>query len=107
MCWGRSHRRYPPRRRCPLREYGAAFVLHDDRRRGPTPEVLTTDWTYLRFHYGRRGHRGNYSETELREWAGRVRELAGSAEVLAYFNNDWEGFAVQNALRLRQLVDLG
>ena len=49
-----------------LREHGAAFVLHDDRRRRPTPEVLTTDWTYLRFHYGRRGHRGNYSERELR-----------------------------------------
>ena len=35
----------------------------------------------------------------------RVRELAERAEVFAYFNNDWEGFAVQNALRLRQLVE--
>ncbi len=82
-------------------------MLHDDRRRQPTPEVLTTDWTYLRFHYGRRGHRGNYSETELREWAARVRELAASAEVFAYFNNDWEVFAPRNAKRLRKLVDGG
>jgi uncharacterized protein YecE (DUF72 family) len=87
-----------------LREHGAAFVLHDDRRRGPTPEVLTTDWTYLRFHYGRRGHRGNYSESELREWAARVRALSETAEVYAYFNNDWEVFAPRNAKRLRKLV---
>ena len=26
-------------------------------------------------------------------------------EVFAYFNNDWEGFAVRNALRLRALVE--
>ena len=87
-----------------LREHGAAFVLHDDRRRRPTPEVLTTDWTYLRFHYGRRGHRGNYSERELREWAARVRGMTESAEVFAYFNNDWEVFAPRNAERLRTLV---
>ena len=69
--------------------------------------MLTTDWTYLRFHYGRRGHRGNYSERELREWAARVRELTESAEVFAYFNNDWEVFAPRNAKRLRKLVEGG
>jgi uncharacterized protein YecE (DUF72 family) len=87
-----------------LRDHGAAFVIHDSRRREPTPEVLTTDWTYLRFHYGRRGHRGNYSDRELREWAARVRDLRESAEVFAYFNNDWEVFAPRNAERLRKLV---
>jgi uncharacterized protein YecE (DUF72 family) len=85
-----------------LREHRAAFVIHDSKRRDPTPEVLTTDWTYLRFHYGRRGRRGNYSETELREWAARVRGL--KVDVYAYFNNDWETFAPPNALRLRTLV---
>ncbi|HEX3276955.1 MAG TPA: DUF72 domain-containing protein [Thermoleophilaceae bacterium] len=85
-----------------LREHGAAFVIHDSKRRDPTPEVLTTDWTYLRFHHGRRGRRGNYSETELREWAAKVRGL--TVDVYAYFNNDWETFAPPNALRLRALV---
>ena len=88
-----------------LREHGAAFVIHDDKRRPPTPEVLTADFTYLRFHYGRRGRRGNYSETELGEWASRVRALAREADVFAYFNNDWETFAPRNAKRLRALVN--
>ena len=61
----------------------------------------------VRFHYGARGRRGNYSETELREWAARVRALAGSAEVFAYFNNDWEVFAPRNAERLRKLLSGG
>jgi len=88
-----------------LRAHGAAFVIHDSKRRDPTPEVLTTDWTYLRFHHGRRGRRGNYSETELREWAAKVRGL--TVDVYAYFNNDWETFAPPNALRLRALVRRG
>ena len=90
-----------------LRAHRAAFVIHDSLRRDPTPEVLTADWTYLRFHHGRRGRRGNYSETELREWAAKVSELATRADVYAYFNNDWETFAPPNALRLRALVGRG
>ena len=39
---------------------------------------------------------------ELRDFAPRVAELAGDGYV--YFNNDWEGFAVKNALRLRALL---
>jgi uncharacterized protein YecE (DUF72 family) len=58
----------------------------------------------VRFHYGARGRRGNYSDRELEEIAPRVKNLARGAEVFAYFNNDWEGFAVANAQRLRELL---
>ena len=74
-----------------LRWHGVALVIAHHPERPFQPVELTTDWTFLRFHFGARGRRGNYSETELREWAGRVRELAERAEVFAYFNNDWEG----------------
>ena len=56
----------------------------------------------MRLHYGHRGRRGNYSATELDEWARELGRLARRAEVFAYFNNDWEGFAVRNALGLRE-----
>jgi uncharacterized protein YecE (DUF72 family) len=88
-----------------LREHGAALAMGDDPRRPWVPkDVLTAPWTLLRFHRGRRGRRGNYSAAELRDLAARVRGLADDAEVFAYFNNDWEGFAVRNALALRRLV---
>ncbi len=88
-----------------LRFHHVALVIAHHPERPWQPHELTTDWTFLRFHYGERGRRGNYSETELGEWAPRVRALAERAEVFAYFNNDWEGFAVRNALRLRKLVE--
>jgi uncharacterized protein YecE (DUF72 family) len=87
-----------------LRAYGAALAYGDHPERPWQPLELTTDWTFIRFHYGRRGRRGNYSETELREWAEKLSALRAEAELFAYFNNDWEGFAVQNALRLRELL---
>jgi uncharacterized protein YecE (DUF72 family) len=87
-----------------LREHGAALVVGDHPERPWIPLVTTADWTYLRFHHGRRGRRGNYSETELREWAARIADLRRSTEVLAYFNNDWEAFAPRNAARLRELL---
>jgi uncharacterized protein YecE (DUF72 family) len=87
-----------------LRAYGAALVYGDHPERPWQPLELTTDWTFIRFHYGARGRRGNYSETELREWASRLREVRRKAEVFAYFNNDWEAFAPRNALRLRAML---
>jgi uncharacterized protein YecE (DUF72 family) len=90
-----------------LRWHHVALVIGDHPQRPWQPLELTTDWTFVRFHHGRRGRRGNYSESELREWAGRVREWRERVEVFAYFNNDWEAFAVRNALRLRRLVEDG
>jgi uncharacterized protein YecE (DUF72 family) len=85
-----------------LRWHGVALAIGDHPERPWQPWVTTTDWSFVRFHYGKRGRRGNYSETELREYAPRVAGLAERGYV--YFNNDWEGFAVKNALRLRALL---
>jgi uncharacterized protein YecE (DUF72 family) len=90
-----------------LRERGVALVIGD--RKGLTfqPHELTADWTLIRFHHGHRGRRGNYSETELDEWAERINRWRRQAEVFAYFNNDWEEFAPGNALSLRRRLEGG
>jgi uncharacterized protein YecE (DUF72 family) len=85
-----------------LREHGAALVIGDHPKRPFQEHELTADWTYVRFHAGSRGRRGNYSGSELETWARRIAAWRNRAEVLAYFNNDWEGFAVRNALALRE-----
>jgi uncharacterized protein YecE (DUF72 family) len=78
---------------------------------GDRPEVhafqtdtQTADFTYVRFHHGTRGRRGNYSPSELEDWTRRISAWARSHDVYAYFNNDWEGFAPANALALRTLL---
>ncbi|HEU4451246.1 MAG TPA: DUF72 domain-containing protein [Gaiellaceae bacterium] len=88
-----------------LRAHGVALVVGDSPRRPFQTHELTADWTFVRFHHGRRGRRGNYSERELETWADRVAGWRRRADVYAYFNNDWEGFAVRNALRLMARVE--
>jgi uncharacterized protein YecE (DUF72 family) len=87
-----------------LRWHGVALAIGDHPERPWQPWATTTDWSFVRLHYGHRGRRGNYSEAELAELAPRVAELAKAGDVFAYFNNDWEGFAVKNAQRLRALL---
>jgi uncharacterized protein YecE (DUF72 family) len=90
-----------------LREHGAALVIPDSPKYPFRTLELTADWTFVRFHHGTRGRRGNYSERELEEWAERIAAWGdGGHEVYAYFNNDWEGFAVQNGLRLKELLGI-
>jgi uncharacterized protein YecE (DUF72 family) len=86
-----------------LREHGCALAIGDHPERPWQPCVVTAPLSLVRLHYGARGRRGNYSERELVEWTERIGRLAEEADVLVYFNNDWEGFAVRNALRLREL----
>jgi uncharacterized protein YecE (DUF72 family) len=85
-----------------LGKHGAALVIGDHPKWPFQARELTTDWTLVRLHHGRRGRRGNYSESEIEEWARRIAQWRRRAEVLVYFNNDWEGFAVENALSLRR-----
>ena len=85
-----------------LREHGVALVVGDTPKRPFQTHERTTDWAFVRFHHGTRGRRGNYSEAELHEWAKRIR--GWRTETWAYFNNDWEAFAVRNASRLAKLL---
>jgi uncharacterized protein YecE (DUF72 family) len=90
-----------------LRHHDVALVIADRPEiRAFQTDDLTTDFTYVRFHHGTRGRRGNYSPSELEDWAGRLRGYAQSVDVWAYFNNDWEGFAPANAQTLARLLDL-
>ena len=88
-----------------LREHGAALVIGDHPQRPFQAHELTADWTFIRFHYGSRGRGGNYSERELAEWAQRIDGWRAGADVYAYFNNDWNGYAVRNALLLRKMIE--
>jgi uncharacterized protein YecE (DUF72 family) len=84
-----------------LRAYDVALVNGDTPRYPFQAHELTADWTYIRFHHGSRGRGGNYSERELEEWAERIEGWRARVDVFAYFNNDWRGFAVRNALWLK------
>jgi uncharacterized protein YecE (DUF72 family) len=55
-------------------------------------------------HHGN-GDDGNCSEAELCESAERIRACQQQgATVWASFNNDWKGYALNNARALRDLI---
>ena len=85
-----------------LREFRVALVIGDHPQRPWQAYEMTADWTFVRFHYGARGRRGNYSKTELETWAKRIEQWRRKVEVFVYFNNDWEGFAIQNGRWLKK-----
>jgi uncharacterized protein YecE (DUF72 family) len=87
-----------------LRGHGVALVIGDTPQRAFQTHELTADWTFVRFHYGRRGRDGNYSPTEIEEWATRIRRWRRRGDVYCYFNNDWKAYAVRDALELGRLL---
>ena len=85
-----------------LREHHATFCIVSSAKVPPDP-VVTTETAYFRFHGLTGGYRHNYSEEELGHWAGAAR-ATGAAETFAYFNNDYQAYAVENARRLGELL---
>ncbi|HEY1593714.1 MAG TPA: DUF72 domain-containing protein [Solirubrobacteraceae bacterium] len=90
-----------------LRSHGVALTIGDHPSRPFQTYELTADWTFVRFHYGHRGRGGNYSGSEIDEWAERIGGWRRRVDVYAYFNNDWQGFAPANAELLLKLLGSG
>lgn len=71
------------------------------------PEVLktTADFAYIRFHGKTPGnwYQYDYSEAELRRWAAQIQAL-DTKDIFVYFNNDFEGHAVENARFMKRLL---
>jgi uncharacterized protein YecE (DUF72 family) len=90
-----------------LRAHDVALIIGDHPQRPFQAHEMTAGWTLVRFHYGRRGRDGNYSEREVGEWAERIGSWRRRVEVFAYFNNDWKGYALRNAAQLKRLTEAG
>ncbi len=87
-----------------LRNYGVATCLVDAPE-FRSPAVATTDFIYVRFHGLESLYSGSYEHERLERWAADITGLSqGVRPVYAYFNNDSNAYAVDNALTLRRLL---
>lgn len=81
-------------------------VCQSDAADWPIWEAVTTDLVYLRFHGHTRTYASRYSRRLLADWAQRIQGWLGeNRQVYAYFDNDIEGAAPYDALRLAQLCE--
>jgi hypothetical protein len=89
-----------------LARHGAALCVHD--LIADHPQLLTADWTYVRFHGPdalARPYHGRYGSRGLARRARWLEEvLDGGRDAYAYFNNDWHGHAVVDAQLLSNVI---
>jgi uncharacterized protein YecE (DUF72 family) len=83
-----------------LRDHHVA-VCQSDAADWPLWDAISTDLVYIRLHGHTRTYASAYSTPSLRAWAGRIRHwLHTGSDVHVYFDNDSEGAAPRDALRL-------
>ncbi len=88
-----------------MRRYNIANVINDSPNRWPASKEVTADFAYIRLHGRTQLYRSSYSDEELAEWADFMRDYcAGCDQVFCYFNNDYDGVAIQNATSLQQIL---
>lgn len=88
-----------------LRAHKAAHVSVSSQRM-PMSFAVTTDFVYIRFHGLEGGAAHDYTRAELEPWAEHCQAaLRQDKTVYAYFNNDWNARAPENARALMQMTE--
>jgi uncharacterized protein YecE (DUF72 family) len=87
-----------------LRNYNVAHVNLSSLKM-PMNLTVTADFVYIRFHGLKDGAYHNYTRAELEPWSKFIRQQARAGKnVYAYFNNDLNVRAPDNAKMLRQMT---
>lgn len=87
-----------------LRKHRHALCLVSAPSSVPNVFTTTSRLVYLRFHGEGEWYRHNYSNESLEEWK-RKLDTSGAGIIYAYFNNDVNGYAVNNGRYLASLYD--
>ena len=87
-----------------LSRHAAAFCIYE-LDGFLSPKHITTDFVYVRLHGPDSAYQGSYNEQTLAGWADAFSTWARNDQAIhCYFDNDQQGYAVQNALRLQAML---
>lgn len=88
-----------------LKESGAVYC-NADSPKSSLNDWITSDTAYIRLHGREKWYACNYSEKELLEISLLLKEFIekGVKKIYVFFNNDYEGYAPENALKLKQIL---
>lgn len=87
-----------------LQSHRLAFCISDTAGRYPYHEAVTADFVYIRLHGSQKLYASSYTDAELALWAGKIRTW--NRTTFIYFDNDFEGHAVSNALQLKSFLEI-
>lgn len=87
-----------------LKQYNVALVTAQSKR-WPGVQQQTASIGYVRMHGPGRLFASRYSTKQLEEWAHYIHSLSQSTDkIYAYFNNDFHGYAIENAIQLQNIL---
>jgi len=86
-----------------LRRYKVAWVIAYSPRY-PKAEEVTADFVYIRMHGSKALFSSKYTNKELKDLAEKIKKWKKNKNVFVYFNNDAQGFAIENAKTLIALT---
>jgi uncharacterized protein YecE (DUF72 family) len=87
-----------------LKKHNCAFCIYELEYH-VSPLVVTADFVYVRLHGPGNKYQGSYSDEILGEWAMKCKTWQKQGkDVFVYFDNDQEGFAAFNALKLKSML---
>ena len=87
-----------------LKDNNIALCISDTAGRYPYIEEDTATFLYIRLHGSKKLYSSEYSEEELQTYAGKIRDW--SKETYLYFDNDYGGYAIKNAKRMKEILGL-
>ncbi len=87
-----------------LRDNNIALCVSDSAGRYPYIEEDTAAFIYIRLHGSKKLYASEYSEKELQTYAGKIRDW--SKDTYLYFDNDYKGYAIKNAKRVKEILGL-
>jgi uncharacterized protein YecE (DUF72 family) len=89
-----------------LEKYNVALVAGQSSR-WPGVRHATADIAYIRMHGPEKLFASPYSTQQLEEWAMYIKNLPAHVKrVNVYFNNDFHGYALENAKELTAILDM-
>ena len=86
-----------------LKKHNCAFCIYELAGH-ISPSQITADFVYLRLHGPGNKYQGSYSDETLQSWADECLKWSETKDVFVYFDNDQNGYAAFNALKLRELT---
>ncbi|WP_162053155.1 DUF72 domain-containing protein [Pontibacter pamirensis] len=100
----RHHSWYAPEVLDLLRFFNVAFCIYELEWHN-SPKEVTADFVYVRLHGPEGKYSGSYHDDALQYWAWQCLEWKNQGlQVYIYFDNDQNGYAAFNAMRLQEIV---
>jgi uncharacterized protein YecE (DUF72 family) len=88
-----------------MERYDIGLVISQSGVGFPYSEIITSKNIYVRFHGPGKLYASSYNDETLEAFAGKFKKWIKKGHTLwVFFNNDWHGYAINNAQKLKDLM---